>query len=169
MIHGRIMSLLSITILIACSGEPFKESESKVEQGNYQAASSGSGPEDQTSGGEASQPHPSAGSGGQPSPDAGGRAGAAGSGGASAMAGGPAMGEGGEGGIPTSGGSSSIRECLANHQTLECARVCDSQPTCQGILDCFVRTNSDLTTDCPGFSNEGYSLALEAERNCCNG
>lgn len=88
--------------------------------------------------------------------------------GANALAGGPSMGEGGEGGS-FGPGDVGPRTCLANHQSLECARVCDSQPACQGILDCFVSMNSTLTSDCPGFSDTGYSLALEAERMCCHG
>jgi hypothetical protein len=71
--------------------------------------------------------------------------------------------QGGSGG----GGASGISQCLANHQTLECAQVCDRQPVCQGILNCFVLNNSDSTSACPGFDDTGYSYAQQAVMACC--
>lgn len=154
--------ILLAFVLLGCSGEPFKESESKVEQGNYQAASGGGGSEDQTSGGEASQPQPSAGSGGQSSIAVGGRASAAGSGGAAAMAGGPAMGEGGAGGVPEG-----PRSCLANWQALDCARVCtNSQSDCQAVINCWV--SKDSLDGCDQFTSIGISYAQSAYQGCCN-
>lgn len=163
----KLLLKLVVISIIGCSGQPFTESESKVEQGNNQAAAGGGSGGSQDEGGSVSvagSQSQLAGCAGEPQEDTGGSQAQSGSGGASLVAGRPSMGEGGEGGQRIK-----FSDCLANHQTLACAQVCDSQPTCQGILDCFVRTNSDLTSDCPGFNDTGYSLALEAERNCCHG
>lgn len=167
------MKTLLITILLlGCSGPAFTESN---EEGSNQTDTAGGAGESPISGAGGSQ----GGSGGlgvagtdSAAGNTSGGPSKAGSGGTSAMAGGPPMGEGGnsgEGGhLESAGTYSGPAQCLANHQTLECARVCDSSPYCQGILDCFVKTDSDLTSDCPGFSDTGYSLAAQAVRNCCH-
>lgn len=165
-------ALISFTLLllIGCGGEEFTGYEQDVDTS---ALGGGAGETTEDRGG-ASQGGSAgiAGLAGSSSPPGGssGSTAGQGSGGATAVAGGPAMGEGGSAGCGQSEscGDPSPSECLADHQNLECARVCNSQPSCQGILDCFVRTNSTLTSDCPGYSDTGYSLALQAERNCCH-
>jgi F5/8 type C domain len=77
--------------------------------------------------------------------------------------GGTAAAQGGSGG----GGAAEISQCLANHLALECAQVCDRQPACQGILNCFVQNNSDSTSACPGFDDTGYAYAQSAVTACC--
>ena len=158
-------TLLLILTLLGCSGPAFTESNEEVINSPNTSEGIGESPISR-----AGSPQGGSGGAGVAGADsvAGNETGGAltsGSSGASAMAGGPAMGEGGASGASSGMGP---RECLANHQTLECARVCDSSPYCQGILDCFVRTNSDLTSDCPGFSDTGYSLAAQAVRSCCH-
>lgn len=165
--------LLTLLLLLSCSGEEFQSND----KGNDTAPLSGESGETSTSGSGGLSPSEGGsasgvgvgglGMGGKVSEELGGSSPQAGSSGASTMAGRPTMGEGGAAGQQSVGGLN-LSRCLAQHQTLACASVCDSQPTCQGILDCFVSHNSDLTTDCPGFNDTGYSLALQAERNCCN-
>ena len=75
-------------------------------------------------------------------------------GGNGAMAGGPAMGPG---------------VCLANYQQLYCASVCsDSEQTgCGEVIRCFIAHDSNSIDNCPGFDQTAYTLASQAERNCC--
>ena len=158
--------LLISILLLGCSGPAFTE---EYEERNYPTDTSGGageGPIDRAGAAQGSAGEPELAGAISAAGNTSGSPSTAGSGGASTMAGGPAMGEGGSGGAAELHNSPSV--CLANHQTLECARVCNSSPYCQGILDCFVSTNSDLTSDCPGFSDTGYTLAAQAVRNCCN-
>lgn len=160
------MKTLLITILLlGCSGPAFTETNEEVINPTDTSGGSGESPISRAGGSQGGS-----GGAGVAGTDsvAGNEAGGpptSGNSGASTMAGGPSMGEGGNG---ESGADSGPAQCLANHQTLECARVCNSSPYCQGVLDCFVSTNSDLTSDCPGFSDTGYSLAAQAVRNCCH-
>ena len=158
--------LLISILLLGCSGPAF--TETNEERINPTDTAGGSGESPISRGGGLQGGSGGAGVAGAESV-AGNETGSpptSGSSGATAVAGGPPMGEGGSGGVSSE--SREPAECLANHQTLECARVCNSSPYCQGILDCFVSTNSDLTSDCPGFSDTGYSLAAQAVRNCCH-